>query len=107
MTNYFDSNGCPETFHTFARAGEGEISAYHSDNSECKVAEFDIEDLLNDELPTMYKCPWCDKNTLDIEHMRGCSGYQPEPTIEEIKDAYSHPADQAKRDSLLAEKRIQ
>jgi len=102
MSNYIDFSGCRESMHIFAKSGEGDINAYHSDDTLCKAAEFNLSDLLNDELPTMECCPWCDRNTLDTEHMRACSGYKPAPTESEIRDAYSHPTEQAKRDSLLA-----
>ena len=99
--NYFDSNSCSSSFHSFARSGEGDIDAFHSDNTPCEAAEFNLADLLDDDLPTMYRCPWCDKNTLDTEHMRVCSNYKPAPTADEIRDAYSHPTEHAKRDALL------
>jgi len=100
MSNYIAFN-CAESLHFFARDGEDEINAYHADNSLCKAAEFNLEELLNDELPRMYACPWCDIATLDTEHMRACSGYKKPATEAEIRDAYSDPTERAKRDILL------
>lgn len=98
--NYFDFNNCGQSFHFFARLGE-DIEAFHSDYTLCKGAEFDLTELLENDLPRMHTCPWCEKNTPDTGHMRACSGYKPAPTADEIKDAYSHPTEQSKRDSML------
>jgi hypothetical protein len=87
--NFIDFH-CDNSFHFFARVLQGEdreINAYHSDNTLCKGAEFSLTELLEDDLPTMYVCPWCDASTLDTEHMRACSGYQTPATADEIKDA--------------------
>lgn len=100
--NNFINFQCDQPSHTFARSGEGEINAYHSDDTLCEGAEFNLADLLNDELPQMRTCPWCDKNTLDGEHIRACSGYRKSATAEEVRDAYSDPTEHTKRDSLLA-----
>ena len=101
MSNYIALNGCPEPMHIFAKSGEGEIGAFHADGSECKSAEFNIRELLDDELPQAIECPWCMKMVFETEHVRRCSGYQTPPTESEIRDAYSHPTEQAKRDGLL------
>lgn len=98
--NFISLNGCQEPIHAFARYGEGDIGIFHVDNSQCKAAEFDVEQLLEDDLPTMYSCPWCDTKTTETEHMRACSGYSKQATREEIIDAYSD--NPSKRDSLLS-----
>jgi hypothetical protein len=97
----FVSFNCTEPLHTFARSGE-DIGAFHADNSECKGAEFNLTDLLNDELPEMMICPTCDHNTLDGDHIRKCMGYRPSPTATEVLGCYSDPTERAKRESLLA-----
>jgi len=99
MSNYIAFN-CAESLHFFARNGEGGIDAYHADNSACGTAEFNLAELLNDELPRMERCPWCDLATLGTEHMRACSGYKKPATEAEIRDAYSDPTEHTKRDIL-------
>lgn len=110
MKNYFATNGCQEPMHVFAYNGEedgrGSIEAYHLDGDfyqPCKSAEFNFGDMLNDEIGVIMECPWCLKLTDSTDHIRKCSNYTPSPTEAEIRYAYSHPADQAKRDSLLRE----
>jgi hypothetical protein len=97
----FVSFQCEQTQHSFVRYGEDEVRALHSDNTLCESAEFNLIELLEDDLPRLFECPWCLIKTLDIEHVRRCSNYKPAYSEDEIRDAYSHPADQAKRDSLL------
>jgi hypothetical protein len=105
--NYFDTNNCGKSFHVFARdSTEDEaIQAYHPDGDYyelCKGAEFNITELLEDDLPHMYRCPWCDRVTLnDDDHIRRCSGFQKPLSRDEVLDAYSHPADAAKREAML------
>lgn len=101
--NYIDIR-CNETYHVFARAGE-DIAAYHLDGDfyrVCESAEFNLTELLEDDLPTMNECPWCLRHVVGTEHIRKCSNYKPAPTADETRDAYSHPAEQAKRDGLLS-----
>lgn len=102
--NYVDFH-CEKPFHCFARYGE-DIHAFHLDGDFyqlCERAEFNLEELLDDDLPRMVSCPGCDKNTLnEDDHVRACIGYQKPYTREEIEDAYSGPTERAKRDGLLA-----
>jgi hypothetical protein len=106
--NYITFNGCTEPLHFFARCGQDgdeTVAAFHSDNSLCEGAEFNLTDLLNDELPRMVTCPGCDQNTLnEDDHIRACISFRAPMSEAEIRDAYSDPTEQSKRDSLLAEK---
>lgn len=106
MAHSYTNFPCNQPYHFFVKRYEGEdrvIGAYHLDNSECKGAEFDVTELLEDELPAMYTCPWCDANTIDIEHMRACSGYQTPMSWVEINSCYSEPYEAAKRVVMLRE----
>jgi len=101
--NYINFH-CPQGFHFFAKRYEGEdveIQAYHSDNTLCESAEFNITELLEDDLPSMGECPWCLKVTTDTEHIRKCSNWKPLPKSQEILDAYSEPCAPAKREGML------
>lgn len=106
MAQDYTSFPCGQPHHFFAKRYEGEdrvIGAYHSNNSECKGAEFDVTELLEDELPQMFTCPWCNTNTIHVEHMRRCFNYQTPMSRTEIMDAYSEPCEAAKRAGMLRE----
>lgn len=101
--NYIALNGCAELTHSFAKNGDGEIGCYHSDNTFCDAAEFNLADILADELPRLVRCPGCDKETLnEDDHIRACIGFKKPYSREEIMDAYSDPTEQTKRDILLS-----
>jgi hypothetical protein len=96
---------CGETQHSFARNGEDDVNAYHSDDTLCGSAEFNLSDLLNDELPRVVRCPGCDKNILnEDDHIRACIGYKKPYSEAEIRDSLSDPTEHTKRDALLSER---
>jgi len=103
--NYFDSNRCSESMHVFLRDDDNHINAYHITGSDiyalCGAAEFDFADMLDGDVDRVIECPWCLQKPVEQGHIRRCSNYKPAYTEDEIRDAYSHPADGAKRDAML------
>lgn len=72
MSAYFDSNNCGQSFHHFLRDDEDHIQAFHADDTECKGAEFDFADMLNDEVERIVECPWCLKRPAESDHIKAC-----------------------------------
>lgn len=106
MAQNYTNFPCGQPLHFFAKRYEGEdevIGAYHSDSTPCKGAEFDVTELLEDELPVLIKCPWCLEVVTNTEHVRKCSNWKPLPKSQEILDAYSEPSEWAKREGMLRE----
>lgn len=95
---YFDSS-CGQTFHYFLRDDEEGLLAFHFDDSECKASEFQLPEL---DAEKFCECPQCGKRPADHGHIKVCIGYKKPYSADEIRDAYSHPTERAKRDSLLA-----
>lgn len=49
--NWFDSNNCGHSMHTFARDAEGHVQAYHtSDDQLCESAEFNFSEMLRGDV---------------------------------------------------------